>query len=215
MADAEKRALNEEELQELVAASDSGARNVPGTLGKVIATVALLWSVFQVLLASPIGLKVLPGDMINNARQIHLAFAIFLSAMSYPLFKSASKTSVPWYDWILGLGGAFLAMYGYVFYEKIVANGGLADASDAYFALAGLAFLFIAAYRTLGPVMVVLAIVFLAYVFFGSSEAVPDSIRWAGASLRKAMSHMWITTEGVFGIALNVSTQFVLCRIHR
>ncbi|WP_321365418.1 TRAP transporter permease [uncultured Celeribacter sp.] len=209
MADAEKRALNEEELQELVAASDSGARNVPGTLGKVIATVALLWSVFQVLLASPIGLKVLPGDMINNARQIHLAFAIFLSAMSYPLFKSASKTSVPWYDWILGLGGAFLAMYGYVFYEKIVANGGLADASDAYFALAGLAFLFIAAYRTLGPVMVVLAIVFLAYVFFGSSEAVPDSIRWAGASLRKAMSHMWITTEGVFGIALNVSTQFV------
>ncbi|WP_226553794.1 TRAP transporter permease [Celeribacter naphthalenivorans] len=209
MADAEKRALNEEELQELVAASDSGARNVPGTLGKVIATVALLWSVFQVLLASPIGLKVLPGDMINNARQIHLAFAIFLSAMSYPLFKSASKTSVPWYDWILGLGGAFLAMYGYVFYEKIVANGGLADASDAYFALAGLAFLFIAAYRTLGPVMVVLAIVFLAYVFFGASEAVPDSIRWAGASLRKAMSHMWITTEGVFGIALNVSTQFV------
>ncbi|WP_417264297.1 TRAP transporter permease [Celeribacter sp.] len=209
MADAEKRALNEEELQELVAASDSGARNVPGTLGKVIATVALLWSVFQVLLASPIGLKVLPGDMINNARQIHLAFAIFLSAMSYPLFKSASKTSVPWYDWILGLGGAFLAMYGYVFYEKIVANGGLADASDAYFALAGLAFLFIAAYRTLGPVMVVLAIVFLAYVFFGSSEVVPDSIRWAGASLRKAMSHMWITTEGVFGIALNVSTQFV------
>ena len=148
--------LNEEELQELVAASDSGARNVPGTLGKVIATVALLWSVFQVLLASPIGLKVLPGDMINNARQIHLAFAIFLSAMSYPLFKSASKTSIPWYDWGLGLGGAFLSMYGYVFYEKIVANGGACGCGvTPYFALAGLAFLFIAAYRTLGPVMVV------------------------------------------------------------
>jgi TRAP transporter 4TM/12TM fusion protein len=209
MTDTEKRALNEDELQELVAASDSGARNVAGTLGKAIAAVALLWSVFQVLLASPIGLKVLPGDMINNARQIHLAFAIFLSAMSYPLFKSASKTSVPWYDWILGLGGAFLAMYGYFFYAKIVGNGGLADTSDSYFALAGLTFLFIAAYRTLGPVMVILAIVFLGYVFFGASEVVPDQIRWAGASLRKAMSHMWITTEGVFGIALNVSTQFV------
>ncbi|NIZ09697.1 TRAP transporter permease [Pseudooceanicola sp. HF7] len=209
MSDSDRRALNEAELQELVAASDSGARKVPGTLGLAIAGVALLWSIFQVLLASPVAPYVLPGDLINNARQIHLAFAIFLSAMSYPLFKSASKTSVPWYDWILGVGGALLALYGYFFYHKIVDQGGLADTQDSLFALAGLVFLFIAAYRTLGPVMVILALIFLAYVFFGSSELVPDQIRWAGASLRKAMSHMWITSEGVFGIALGVSTKFV------
>ena len=209
MSKSENRALSEEELQELVAASDSGARSPTGAVGKMIAITALLWSVFQVLLASPIGPYVLPGDLINNSRQIHLAFAIFLSAMAYPLFKSSARDSIPWYDWILGLGGAFLALYGYFFYEKIVDNGGLADMSDAYFGLAGLIFLFIAAYRTLGPVMVLLAVVFLCYVFFGSSELVPDQIRWAGASLRKAMSHMWITSEGVFGIALGVSTRFV------
>ncbi|UWQ06521.1 TRAP transporter permease [Aliiroseovarius crassostreae] len=209
MADSENRALSEEELQELVAASDSGARAPIGWVGTMIAVVALIWSVFQVLLASPISNYVLSGDLINNSRQIHLAFAIFLAAMAYPLFKSSPRDKIPWYDWILGLGGAFLAMYGYFFYDKIVGNGGLADTSDAYFALAGLVFLFIAAYRTLGPVMVGLAIVFLFYVFFGSSEVVPDQIRWAGASLRKAMSHMWITSEGVFGIALGVSTKFV------
>ncbi|UWQ00347.1 TRAP transporter permease [Aliiroseovarius crassostreae] len=209
MADSENRALSEEELQELVAASDSGARAPIGWVGTMIAVVALIWSVFQVLLASPISNYVLSGDLINNSRQIHLAFAIFLAAMAYPLFKSSPRDKIPWYDWILGLGGAFLAMYGYVFYDKIVGNGGLADTSDAYFALAGLVFLFIAAYRTLGPVMVALAIVFLFYVFFGSSEVVPDQIRWAGASIRKAMSHMWITSEGVYGIALGVSTKFV------
>ncbi|MFQ1702172.1 TRAP transporter permease [Loktanella agnita] len=209
MADLEKRALSEQELQELVAASDSGARSPTGMVGLAIAATALIWSVFQVLLASPIAPYVLPGDLINNSRQIHLAFAIFLSAMAYPLFKSSPRDWVPWYDWVLGIGGAFLALYGYFFYEKIVSNGGLADATDAYFALAGLIFLFIAAYRTLGPVMVALAIVFMAYVFFGASELVPDQIRWAGASLRKAMSHMWITSEGVFGIALGVSTRFV------
>ncbi|WP_407682135.1 TRAP transporter permease [Pseudodonghicola flavimaris] len=209
MSDFEKRALNEDELQELVAASDSGARAVPGAIGTLIAAVALIWSVFQVLLASPVAPYVLPGDLINNSRQIHLAFAIFLSAMAYPLFRAAPKNRVPWYDWILAIGGAALAMYGYFFYQKIVNNGGLADTSDAWFSLAGLLFLFIAAYRTLGPVMVILAIVFLAYVFFGASEMVPDQIRWAGASLRKAMSHMWITSEGVFGIALGVSTKFV------
>ncbi len=205
----ENRALSEEELQDLVAASDSGARSPTGAVGKLIAITALIWSVFQVLLASPIGPYILPGDLINNSRQIHLAFAVFLSAMAYPLFKNSPRDIIPWYDWILGLGGAFLALYGYFFYDKIVGNGGLADTSDSYFALAGLIFLFIAAYRTLGPVMVLLAVVFLCYVFFGSSELVPDQIRWAGASLRKAMSHMWITSEGVFGIALGVSTRFV------
>jgi len=203
------RALSEEELQELVAASDSGARSPTGAVGIFIAAVALIWSIFQVLLASPVAPYVLPGDLINNSRQIHLAFAIFLAAMAYPLFKSSPRDRVPWYDWVLGTLGAFLALYGYFFYEKIVGNGGLADTSDAYFALAGLILLFIASYRVLGPVMVILAVVFLAYVFFGASEAVPDQIRWAGASLRKAMSHMWITSEGVFGIALGVSTKFV------
>ncbi|MEP3298418.1 MAG: TRAP transporter permease [Pseudoruegeria sp.] len=209
MTTSENRALSEEELQELVAASDSGARSPTGAVGKMIAITALLWSCFQVLLASPIGPYVLPGDLINNSRQIHLAFAIFLSAMAYPLFKNSPRDFIPWYDWILGVGGAFLALYGYFFYDKIVGNGGLADTTDAYFSVLGLVFLFIAAYRTLGPIMVLLAVVFLGYVFFGSSEFIPDQIRWAGASVRKAMSHMWITSEGVFGIALGVSTRFV------
>lgn len=209
MSDNENRVLSEEELQELVAASDSGARNPTGIVGTFIAAVALIWAIFQVVLASPISPYVLPGDLINNSRQIHLAFAVFLAAMAYPLFKSSPRDYIPWYDWILGVGGAFLALYGYFMYEKIVYNGGLADATDAYFAVGGLTLLFIAAYRTLGPVMVALAIIFLCYVFWGSSEIVPDQIRWAGASLRKAMSHMWITSEGVFGIALGVSTKFV------
>ncbi len=203
------QALSEAELQELVAASDTGARDPRGSVGLLIAAVAVIWSMFQVLLASPIAPYVLPGDLINNSRQFHLAFAMFLAAMAYPLFKSSPRHYIPWYDWLFGLGGVFLALYGYFFYQKIVNNGGLADQTDAYAAVAGLLFLFVAAYRTLGPVMVALAIVFLAYVFFGSSEIVPDQIRWAGASLRKAMSHMWITSEGVFGIALGVSTKFV------
>ncbi|WP_308917649.1 TRAP transporter permease [Jannaschia sp. LMIT008] len=205
----DKRALSDAELQELVSANDSGARNPSGAVGTFIACVALAWSVFQVLLASPVAPYVLPSDAINNSRQIHLAFAIFLAAMAYPLFKSSPRDRIPWYDWILGLAGVFFALYGYFFYDKIVQNGGLADDTDAIAGLTGLILLFVAAYRVLGPVMVALALVFLFYVFFGSSDVVPDQIRWAGASLRKAMSHMWITSEGVFGIALGVSTRFV------
>ncbi|MEP2533115.1 TRAP transporter permease [Shimia sp.] len=211
MADksSENRALSEEELQDLVASSDAGARAPAGNVGTLLAIVAVVWSLFQVLLASPLANYVLPGDIINNSRQVHLAFAIFLAFMAYPALKSSPRHYIPLQDWFLGLFGVFTALYGYIFYQKIVNAGGLADDMDKWFALAGLLILFEGARRALGPAMAIIATIFLGYVFFGSSEWVPDVIRWKGASLKKAMSHMWITSEGVFGIALGVSTKFV------
>ncbi len=203
------RALSEEELQELVAATDSGARNPAGSVGTFLAVLAVIWSLFQVLLASPVANLILPGDVINNSRQIHLAFALFLAFCAYPALKSSPRNYIPIQDWVMAALGAFIALYGYFFYQKIVNSGGLADDMDKWFALAGLILLFEAARRALGPAMAIIATIFLLYVFFGSSDIVPEVIRWKGASLKKAMSHMWITSEGVFGIALGVSTKFV------
>jgi len=204
-----RRPLSEEELQDLVVSTDAGARNPGGAVALLIAAVAMSWSLFQVLLASPLANYVLPGDIINNSRQIHLAFAVFLAFMAYPAFRSSPRSHVPIHDWILALAGAFIALYGFFFYDKIVQSGGLADDTDKWFALLGLLILFEGARRALGPAMAIIATVFLAYVFFGSGTWVPDVIRWKGASLQKAMSHMWITSEGVFGIALGVSAKFV------
>ncbi|WP_241149028.1 TRAP transporter permease [Photobacterium sanguinicancri] len=61
--------------------------------------------------------------------------------------------------------------------------------------------------RALGPPLMVVAAVFLLYTFGGPH--MPDVIAHKGASLNKAMSHLWLTTEGVFGVALGVSTSFV------
>ena len=66
-----------------------------------------------------------------------------------------------------------------------------------------------AVYRALGLPLVVVASVFVLYVFFGHSELLPDAIRWKGASFGKAMWHYWIQTEGVFGVALGVSASMI------
>ena len=205
----ENRPLTEEELQDLVASSDAGARNPPGSIGLFLAIVAVIWSLFQVILASPLSNVLLPGSVVNNSRQIHLAFAIFLAYTAYPMLKTSPRNFVPIQDWIMAVGGAFIALYGYIFYQKVVNSGGLADDTDKWFALIGLVLLFEAARRALGPAMAIIAVIFLGYVFFGSWDGLPDVIRWKGTSLKKAMSHMWITSEGVFGIALGVSTKFV------
>ena len=329
------RPLSEEELQELVASSDAGARNPIGAVGLSLAIIAVSWSIFQVVLASPLSNYLLPGAVNNNSRLIHLAFALCLGFMAYPAMGRESRNAfsfalghlgtaigigafalaliianvpgvtisvavslgalialaliiptflngsnqatplervasaigifiaigvltysgtailgqyltggwgnalqgvsivcalgaaalmvffylrqwsdpessfVPLQDWVLATAGVYVAIYGFLNYQKIVDSGGLADDVDKFFALAGLLILFEAARRALGPAMAIIATIFLAYVFFGSSDYVPEVIRWKGASLKKAMSHMWITSEGVFGIALGVSTKFV------
>ncbi|MCE8532426.1 TRAP transporter permease [Ruegeria pomeroyi] len=204
-----KRPLSEEELQDLVASSDAGARDPAGSIGLFLAIVAVIWSVFQLILASPMSNMILPGSIVNNSRQVHLAFALFLAFAAYPALKSSPRDRIPAQDWVMAGLGAGIALYGYIFYDKLVNSGGLADDTDKWVALVGLILLFEAARRALGPAMAIIATIFLAYVFWGASEWVPEVIRWKGASLKKAMSHMWITSEGVFGIALGVSTKFV------
>ncbi|MCE8518381.1 TRAP transporter permease [Ruegeria pomeroyi] len=204
-----KRPLSEEELQDLVASSDAGARDPAGSIGLFLAIVAVIWSVFQLILASPMSNMILPGSIVNNSRQVHLAFALFLAFAAYPALKSSPRDRIPAQDWVMAVLGAGIALYGYIFYDKLVNSGGLADDTDKWIALVGLILLFEAARRALGPAMAIIATIFLAYVFWGASEWVPEVIRWKGASLKKAMSHMWITSEGVFGIALGVSTKFV------
>jgi hypothetical protein len=71
----------------------------------------------------------------------------------------------------------------------------------------GILMLLEATRRALGLPMVVVAVVFLAYTFGG--PYMPDLIAHKGASLSRAMSHQWLTTEGVFGVALGVSSGFI------
>ncbi len=53
----------------------------------------------------------------------------------------------------------------------------------------------------------VVATVFIIYTFAG--PYMPDVIAHKGASLVKGMTHYWLTTEGVYGVALGVSTGMV------
>jgi TRAP-type uncharacterized transport system fused permease subunit len=53
----------------------------------------------------------------------------------------------------------------------------------------------------------VVAAIFIFYTFAGSY--MPSVIAHQGASLVKGMSHYWLTTEGVYGVALGVSTGMV------
>ncbi|RKZ33803.1 MAG: C4-dicarboxylate ABC transporter, partial [Gammaproteobacteria bacterium] len=205
-----QRSVSEEELQEMMR-SETGARTPPGLPGKILIVVPLAWSLFQLWYASPLpfmlaDLGVRPLND-TEARAIHLGFAIFLAFTGYPALKRSPRNRIPIQDWVFALVGTLCATYLYVFYVELSDRPGLPTTFDLVVAVCGMLLLLEATRRALGPPLMVVAAVFLIYTFGG--PYMPEVIAHKGASLNKAMSHQWLSTEGVFGVALGVSTSFV------
>ncbi|HEY5636436.1 MAG TPA: TRAP transporter permease, partial [Burkholderiales bacterium] len=197
-------------LEALVADSDTGGRSPGGAVAKAMLLLALAWSLFQLWYASPLPFSLgIPALVFNDteARSIHLAFAMLLAFMAYPATSRSPRKYIPALDWVFALTGAFCTGYIFLYYKELSGRPGQPTPFDLVAAVTGLLLLLEAARRVLGPAMPIVAIVFLVYIFGGPH--MPDMIAHQGASLSKAMSHQWLTTEGVFGIALGVSSSFI------
>ncbi|MDO5621974.1 MAG: TRAP transporter permease [Paracoccus sp. (in: a-proteobacteria)] len=253
LTDVEHKGLSQDELDELVASNDTGARTPAGWVGRLILITALCWSLFQLWIASPLPF-VFGFGIFNDAesRAIHLAFALFLAFMAYPaargrvqlglaiavpvlltaLFIHAAPATLPaWWlgliclgvvaaillgspgnwvppwEWALALIGAAAALYVWIFYADIATRVGRPIAQDLVVSAIGLLILLEAARRSLGPALMIVATVFLVYTFLG--PYMPSIIAHRGNSLAEVANHQWLTAEGVFGIALGVSSGFV------
>lgn len=245
--------LSQDELDELVASSDTGGRALSGSMGIFLVAVALAWSLFQLWIASPIPFMVGFGVFNDTeARSIHLAFAVFLAFASFPaartpvqlalgmgvplllaalfffgakedtavwwvplagiavaagVFLGSPKDRIPPWEWAMAIVGTIAAIYLYLNYAAISSRVGAPIMTDFVVAVLGLMLLLEATRRALGPALMIVASIFLVYTFLG--PYMPSIIAHKGNNLSEVVNHHWITTEGVFGIALGVSTSFV------
>ncbi|MGM0615086.1 MAG: TRAP transporter permease [Pseudomonadota bacterium] len=196
------------DLEDMVASSDSGARKPTGMPGKLLVSIAAIWSLFQLWIASP--LPYMLGFGVFNAtqsRSIHLAFALFLAYMAYPALKRSPRDRIPIQDWVLASVAAFCGAYMFLFYEGLSARPGSPLLQDVVIGVTGLVLLLEATRRALGPPLMIVASVFLIYSLAG--PYMPGLLAHGGVSLYGLINHQWLTTQGVFGIALGVSTSFV------
>lgn len=174
----------------------------------MITGLALLWSLFQLWIASP--LPFIFGVGVFNdtqTRAIHLAFALLLAFLAYPAFKRSPRDRVPLLDIALGLVAAASAAYLFIFYQQLALRPGSLTTGDLVTACIGIPLLLEATRRALGPPLAIIALVFLIYSLAG--PYMPGLLAHRGVSFNALANHQWITTEGVFGIALGVSTSFV------
>ena len=208
--------------EDLVASVDTGARRPQGWQAILIPGIAFIWALFQLYIASTLPFDLtewvreeFPGTTVSfvitnsDARLIHLSFGLVLAALAFPLSRRSPRDRVPWYDWVLVALGIIVCFYIVVLRNEIAVRAGLPTTLDIIVSITGMIVLGIAVYRSLGLPLLIIASVFVCYVFFGDAEWLPDVIQWKGASLGKAMWHYWMQNEGVFGVALGVSASLI------
>lgn len=207
-------------VDELVDANDRGARVPLDGSRHLLVIAAILWSLFQIYYASPLPFSLQQllsklGLDINvvlddtKARSIHLAFALFLAYLSYPAFHNSPRNKIPWYDYILALVATLCALYYLLFYQQLVLRFGAPIMQDIVVGIIGVILLLEATRRTLGLPLVIIATVFLIYNYVGQYFPGHWIISHRTGTLAHIINQQWVTTEGVFGVALSVSTKYV------
>ena len=192
----------------------SPTRNLTGIHLKIVSSIAIIWTLFQLWYASPfpfwfdIGMfKGLP------ARAIHLGFALTLVFLIYP-FSKGKKISI--IDISISLIAAFCCLYIYFFYDQLIDRGGIllkysigqfTVPVEIIIGMIGIVILLEATRRAIGMPLVIIAICFLLFSYFG--RYAPDIISHGGLSLKRLVGFQWFDQEAIFGIPIGVSVDFI------
>ena len=173
---------------------------------KIVYSISILWALFQLALPKFIILDSLV------VRTIHLAFAISLVFLTVPIFKPKGeidykKDKIPLYDYILGILGVLVVLYIVLDWTAISMRAGRPIFRDIVFCVILILLVLEAARRIIGPALSIIAILFTIYAFLG--PYMPSIFAFKGVSLTKYISQIGLSTEGIYGIPLDVSANTV------
>ena len=193
----------------------SPTRNLTGFHLKLVAIIAITWSLFQLWYASPFPFWLNFGMFKGlPARAIHLGFALLLAFLIFPY---ARGKKVNFIDILIAITGAICCLYIYLFYDQLVDRGGILlkiNLSDNFtipieliLGIIGILILLEATRRVIGVPLVVIAVCFLLFSYFG--QYAPDIISHGGLSLKRLVGFQWFDQEAIFGIPIGVSVDFI------
>jgi len=185
------------------------ARRPLGPTKWVIPVIGVIWCFFQLSIAS---WWILDTVFI---RAIHLGFAMLIVYLNYPVFKETRlglkflsiKDRIPPWDFVMAIIACFSAVYIAVDYYGVTHRAGSPITRDIVIGLILLVLLLEAARRVIGPALSVIALFFCIYAFFG--PYMPDVIAFKGVSITRFMGQITMSTEGIYGIPLDVSATIV------
>jgi len=202
--DIDEVSIDESVITDLVEKYDAESRyrKLGGLQGKFISAWLVCMSLFHLYTA---GIATMP---ITIQRAVHLTFAIVAVYILFPARRRGSKTSAPFYDWILAAAAGCVTGYIIFFFNDIARRGAEPMPYEIWLGIAAIILVIEAGRRVVGNVLPCLSILFLGYCYFGNYA--PGMFQIRGYSVSRIIQHMYLTPEGIFGIALGVSATFVI-----
>lgn len=199
----EKDSDHEINVEEILQKYDkeSTFRILDGLWGKIIVFLCIAFSGFQLYTAA---FGVFPAQI---QRGIHLAFTLCLVFLLYPVSSKSAKDRLSWIDIILAGLGAWVGLYIVINYTDIVLRAGLPTLGDLVFGALAILLVLEACRRIVGLPISIVATVFLLYAKLG--PYIPGMLGHRGFPLKRIITHMYVTTEGILGLPLGVSATFV------
>ena len=181
---------------------ESNTAHYAGWPKKIVAAIAITFSLFQLYTAT---FGVLDAQL---QRAVHLGFGLALAYLLYPFRRAWTRDSYfhP-IDVIFAVLGAAAPAYIVIQYRELVTRAGSVTTPDVITGAIGILLVIEAARRVVGLPMVTVVLVFLAYAFLG--PYMPGVLAHRGLTIEQLVSHLYFTTEGIFGIPLGVSSTFI------
>ncbi len=204
-------------LQETLEEVEFTGRRHGAGMAAAIGAIAASWSLFQLWIASPFPFMWGLGVIVDvPARAIHLAFALLLCFLVFPMARRFSGPRIPFHDLVLAALGCGSALYLFLGWDGLVGRQGALlrlplfgfdFPVEAVLGGIGIVLLLEATRRSIGLPLVVVASLFLVYSVFGQS--MPEIISHKGLSLNRLIGYQWLGGESIFGIPIDVSVSFV------
>ncbi|GLQ04806.1 TRAP transporter permease [Sneathiella chinensis] len=151
-------------------------------------------------------------------RSIHLSFVLGLVFFLFSFLKSRghSRDRDPWYyvggisvfDMILGVVAVAASLYLPLLPPEVVAERvGNPAPLDLAMGTALLLVTLEAARRSVGPTLPLIAILFILFAIFGPWA--PGALKHGGTSWLGLINHIYMTNQGIYGVAIGVMAQYV------
>lgn len=190
-----------EELLDKYDKDSSKLRKLSGPIAILFSVIAIAMSAFHLYTAAF-------GTLLSmKQRSLHILFAFVLGLALYPASKWSKKERPSIFDF--GLMAVAIVVFGYIFMnvEAIAIKGGQMTRIDYIFGVLAILLTLEVTRRVVGPELPIVTVVFLLYAYFG--RKMPGMLAHRGFNIQRIVSHMYLTTEGIMGTPIAVSSTFV------
>ena len=181
--------------------AEEGATNrLSGWAGHVATLIAVAMSLFHLYSAY----FIVPTQ---ELRYTHVAFVLLLSFLLFPV-AARFRNRIRWWDVVPGLLAVATLGYALSGGDDFTDRATVPLRWDVIVGCVFIVLLLEATRRTTGPIMPVVAILFILYAMTGPYLPPPWTHR--GYDLTRLVGHLFITLEGIFGVAVDVSSTLII-----